>query len=119
MSNMLFDHYPAEIYPWPENVPHIRVRAVGFPEGLVLLWDEGGNAPTRLDIFALPGDETTARHAAGYDVTRSAGCACGSRRLRSMKVTSPLPLRLPDMTEPPPLPETSQEGAGASVESPV
>jgi hypothetical protein len=109
VSNMLFDHYPAEIYPWPEDVPHIRVRAVGFPEGLVLIWDEGGNAPTRKEILA-DGVTTTKRHAAGYDVERGAGCACGSRRLRSMKVLAPV------VTEPQPLRE---EGTGVPVESPV
>lgn len=110
MSNKVFDHYPADINPWPEDVPRMRVRAVGFPEGLVLLWDLGGDEVSRKDIPAEPGTAVTAAYAAGYDVVRGAGCACGSRRLRSAKVTGLV------VTEP-----QSPESAdtGVPVESPA
>jgi hypothetical protein len=77
MNNMLFDHFPAAIMPWPEGVPRTRIRVVGFENGTVVLWDAGGSdGPERVDIPSTD-----------FQVSRGDGCACGSRRLRSMKVT--------------------------------
>jgi len=96
MSNRLFDYYPAEIEPWPEEVPAgVRVRAIGYPDGLVALWDTGrSDGVERRDIIGR------------YQVGRGPGCGtCGARRLLSEKVTG---LRMP---EPPPVqePEAVQE----------
>ena len=98
---MLFDHFPATIAPWPDGVPQVRVRAVGFPEGLAVLWDPGGTEGVqRRDFTDRP-----------YEVVRAAGCACGSRRLRSAKVTWNKP--------PEPEPEPKKRRSKKQDEEPV
>lgn len=85
----LFDVYPADVQPRPPEIaPGIRIRAVGFPEGLVLIWDAGRSRTTeRMDIHGEPGVYTNmGGQLAGYVVSRASGCACGTRKVKSAQV---------------------------------
>jgi len=90
MTTKLFDVYPADVQPRPAEIaPGVRIRAVGFSDGLVLIWDPGNRSRTvaRLDLPGDPGEYTPkGGQISGFVVSRAPGCACGSRMVKSAVV---------------------------------
>lgn len=87
MTARLFDIFPAMLDPWPEEVPRTKVRAVGFTDGLVVLWDSGTpGGPNRLDLPGTGEASIRGGQLSGFTVRRGPGCSCGFRALRSVNV---------------------------------